>query len=334
MEYRTRMLRSDKKLPYPLRPLLESPFGYQTRFVLGKDRDSFPLYDRAYYGISSEDLDKVELFRYTYPDRSKIDLNSRCENPTIGLNPLEFYSEWIRQRIKDVNGIYYIPLPVLPDDRIRTPTVVVVRNEPKTEITLYKSYLPNLRSGSDLPQGQRPFPQGQRPSAGPVDLRSPKNTVLFGTERYNFSTTKTGIVDFPLKENGSIVRLYTVPSQVEYPVELVWKNNSKKEPKEQSLGFFSKREQELLGENLQGRSRIFHPMSVSLIYPPDKFSVDLQSDFLGTLNTKLYKDESIVVRIDFGIILNDLETDLKSCDDLKSVKTVTVYTEYLQQFSI
>jgi hypothetical protein len=207
------------------------------------------LADRGYYGIHKDELAKLTHLSYHHYDRELVTL----------------YPEWIKERIKPADGIYYLPLPLINPARSRL--VFTYREEYKDETTLvlHKHYLPPYKFTNDIAV-----------------------THIFNIKREKFvlppEECKKSVL-FKLSTVGFLARVYVVPKNEEGKTDLSIVDFISSRVVEDSYFFNppTKEAHEILGESLDGLSLVFQPMLVSLLYSPDSFSVNFQGDYLTAL---------------------------------------------------
>lgn len=244
---------------YPLHIRNEINHDY-TSFQVCKHQEKIHITTRCYFGMSIEDLNKLDKFQVYFdqqPDNKQIEL----------------YPEWIIHRIKpNSQGLYYIPFPSVS-------FAYNIKFQFKSDcnresVNLHRQNLSHINYDRTKPMITDLFNMYH-------DIHiCPKETEETKEQKKDFVSYHC------VRHDDHMLRIYVIPKNgkdivdcsVVKSIELILSNVI-------SYGTVDKIQHEIHGEQLQGLSYVFHPMNVNCMYPVNSLTIDLQSDFIGTLYT-------------------------------------------------
>ena len=181
-------------------------------------------------------------------------------NVMCGDQPLcSFPAEWIRHRVVIVDGLYYIPIPPLEGLSLDLHYV----DDTAKDLVLFREVLPC----EACPQ------------------RVPALTYIFHVKKVSCKYPAKR-VNLGHAVHDSVTRLYAVPKDAQNHVNLNVAPKLTVNACNHVLGNFGSEQHEILGEKCVGTTFLFHPMSVSLIYPRNQACVSSQGNFLATLGSR------------------------------------------------
>lgn len=233
------------KINNPLHLLYDRPIGFHTK--VQADRD---FSDRGYYGINKEDLDKIFRCEYYHKD--------------FRLTTLHHY--WIKSRIKEDRGIYYLPFPLLNPDGVKVKMYDWKNNDITCDITLYKYSLPQFRFEKEVAL---------------TYLFTTKETIVNYNPDNPDNPDTLGVQSILIPISKPTVRLSILPVDIRGKADTSILKIVRASIFGYEYNLPSKEEHEVLGENQDVLSLVFHPLSVSLLYKPDNFGIDFQADYFG-----------------------------------------------------